>query len=310
MTRILVTGGAGFIGFNFSKFAVSQGHEITVLDSLVGSNISIDEIVQSEMKFIQHDIRDLDSLNTIDGQFDTIIHLAAQTSVQYSILHSKETQEINVGGTDAVIRFAKRFNIGRIIIASSSAVYGDSKEQIHRVGCEGNQISPYAATKFENETQVMECRKEGLEALALRFFNVFGPGQTSTGAYAAVIPSFIEKISIDEPCIIFGDGLQTRDFIFVQDVIELLLNLATISSLSPKNHVYNVGTGIGTTVMDIGAEISELLGFSEFNFITQPRREGDVVHSIADISETEFDLNWKPRFSMKQGLEQFVEQCS
>jgi nucleoside-diphosphate-sugar epimerase len=306
MSRILVTGGAGFIGYNFSKFAVSQGHEITVLDSLVGSSINKDEIVQAGMKFIHHDIRDLDSLTNVDGQFDTIIHLAAQTSVQYSILHPEETREINVQGTSAVVRFANRFNIRRIIAASSSAVYGDSKEQIHQIGCEGNQISPYAITKFENETQVLEFRKEGFEGLALRFFNVFGPGQTSTGAYAAVIPTFIEKISHDSPCTIFGDGLQTRDFIFVQDVIELLLKLATVNALNPKNHVYNVGTGLGIAVKDIGSMISELLGHSEFNFITQPQREGDVIHSIADTSETESDLDWKPRFSIRQGLERLV----
>ena len=306
MSRILVTGGAGFIGYNFSKFAVSQGHEITVLDSLVGSSIKKDEIVQAGMKFIQHDIRDLDSLTNVDGQFDTIIHLAAQTSVQYSILHPEETREINVQGTRAVVRFANRFNIRRIIAASSSAVYGDSEEQIHQIGGEGNQISPYAATKFENETQVLEFRKEGFEGLALRFFKVFGPGQTSTGAYAAVIPTFIEKISHDSPCTIFGDGLQTRDFIFVQDVVELLLKLATMNALNPKNHVYNVGTGLGIAVKDIGSMISELLGHSEFNFITQPQREGDVIHSIADTSETESDLDWKPRFSIRQGLERLV----
>lgn len=310
MSHILVTGGAGFIGYNFSKFAVSQGHEITILDSLVGSNIPSEKIVQSGMKFIQHDIRDLDSLSSVEHQFDTIIHLAAQTSVQYSILNPKETQEINVEGTSAVIRFAKRFNIERIIIASSSAVYGDSKEHVHRIGCEGKQISPYAVTKFETEYLVRDCRKDGFEALALRFFNVFGPGQTSTGAYAAVIPRFIEKISNNSPCTIYGDGLQTRDFIFVQDVIELLLKLATLNTLSPKNHVYNVGTGIGTTVKDIGSMISELLGYSEFNYMTHPQREGDVIHSIADTSETESDLNWKPRFSIRQGLERLVEQSS
>lgn len=308
MTRILVTGGAGFIGYNFSKFAVSLGHEITVLDSLVGSSIRRDEIVRSGMKFIQHDIRDLDSLSDFDNQFDTIVHLAAQTSVQYSILHPEETQEINVEGTNAVIRFAKRFNIKRIIAASSSAVYGDSKEENHQIGNEGIQISPYAETKYENENQVLSFRSDGFEAIALRFFNVFGPGQTSTGAYSAVIPTFIEKISKEQPCTVFGDGLQTRDFIFVQDVIELLLNLSTRRSLTSKSHVYNVGTGICTSVKDIGAMVSELLGHSEFNFITQPRREGDVVNSIADTSETEFDLNWKPRFSIRQGLEQLVEQ--
>lgn len=308
MTRILVTGGAGFIGYNFSKFAVSLGHEITVLDSLVGSSIRRDEIVRSGMKFIQHDIRDLDSLSNFDNQFDTIVHLAAQTSVQYSILHPEETQEINVEGTNAVIRFAKRFNIKRIIAASSSAVYGDSKEENHQIGNEGIQISPYAETKYENENQVLSFRSDGFEAIALRFFNVFGPGQTSTGAYSAIIPTFIEKISKEQPCTVFGDGLQTRDFIFVQDVIELLLNLSTRRSLTSKSHVYNVGTGICTSVRDIGAMVSELLGHSEFNFITQPRREGDVVNSIADTSETEFDLNWKPRFSIRQGLEQLVEQ--
>lgn len=308
MSRILVTGGAGFIGYNFSKFAVSQGHEITVLDSLVGSSIPRDEIVRSGIKFIQHDIRDLDSLTSFDGQFDTIIHLAAQTSVQYSILHPEETQEVNVKGTDAVIKFAKRFNIKRIIAASSSAVYGDSKEENHRIGFEGNRISPYAVTKYENEAQVLKHRSDGFEAVALRFFNVFGPGQTSTGAYSAVIPTFIEKISKGEHCTIFGDGLQTRDFIFVQDVVELLLNLSTMISLSTESHVYNVGTGIGTAVKDIGAMISELLGHSGFNFITQPRRGGDVVNSIAETSETEFDLNWKPRFSIRQGLEQLVER--
>ena len=308
MSRIFVTGGAGFIGYNFSKYAASLGHEITVLDSLVGSSIHSDEIVESGMKFIQHDIRDLDSLSNFDNQFDTIVHLAAQTSVQYSILHPEETQEVNVEGMNAVIRFAKRFNIKRIIVASSSAVYGDSKQESHQIGNEGIRISPYAETKYENEIQVLRHRSDGFEAIALRFFNVFGPGQTSTGAYSAVIPTFIEKISKGESCTIFGDGLQTRDFIFVQDVIELLLNLSTRRSLNTKSHVYNVGTGIGTSVKDMGAMISELLGHSEFNFITQPKREGDVVNSIADTSETELDLSWKPRFSIREGLEQLVEQ--
>ena len=310
MSRILVTGGAGFIGYNFFKFAVSLGHEITVLDSLVGSSIPQDEIVQSGMEFIQHDIRELDSLNSVEGQFDTIIHLAAQTSVQYSLLHPVETQEINGEGTAAVIRFARRFNIRRIIAASSSAVYGDSAEEIHRTGGEGNQISPYAATKYENESQVLKHRLDGFEAISLRFFNVFGPGQTSAGSYAAVIPTFIEIISNDKPFMIFGDGSQTRDFIYVQDVIELLLALATVDSLNSRSHVYNVGTGIGTTVKEIGLIISELLGHSKFNFMTQAQRKGDVLHSIAETSHTEFDLDWSPRFSIRQGLEQLVEQYS
>ena len=308
MSRILVTGGAGFIGYNFSIYAQSLGHDITILDSLVGSNISKDTIVHSGMKFIQRDIRTLDSLNVADGQFDTLIHLAAQTSVQYSILHPEETREINIEGTAAVFRFAKRSSIGRVIVASSSAVYGDSKEEVHRIGEEGNMLSPYAVSKYENEKQVLKHRLDGFEAIALRFFNVFGPGQSSTGAYAAVIPTFIEKISQNIPCTIFGDGFQTRDFIFVQDVIELLLTLATNNSLITKNHVYNVGTGGGTTVKEIGMIISELAGYPEFNYVTQPQREGDVLHSISETKQTEVDLNWQPRFSVRQGLEQLVEQ--
>ena len=310
MSRILVTGGAGFIGFNFSKYALSLGHKITILDSLIGSAISKDEIIHSGMKFIEQDITTLDNLTGDINQFDSIIHLAAQTSVQYSILHPQETQATNINGTAAVFRFAKRFNVGRVIVASSSAVYGDSKEEIHRIGTEGNQISPYAMTKHENEKQVLNHRVGGFEAIALRFFNVFGPGQTSTGTYAAVIPTFIERITDDAPCTIFGDGLQTRDFIYVQDVMELLLKLATTNSLNTNSHVYNVGTGIGTTVKEIGTIISELLGHSEFNFITQPQREGDVLHSIAETTRTEMDLKWKPRFSVRQGLEQIVERKS
>ena len=307
MSRILVTGGAGFIGYNFSKYALSLGHEITILDSLVGSNISKDTIAHSGMKFIERDIRMLDSLNDSDGQFDAIIHLAAQTSVQYSILHPEETWEINVEGTEAVFRYAKRFNISRVIVASSSAVYGDSQEEVHRIGEEGNMVSPYAVSKYENEKQVLKYRLDGLEAIALRLFNVFGPGQSSTGAYAAVIPTFIEKITHNAPCTIFGDGLQTRDFIFVQDVIELLLTLATKKSLETESHVYNVGTGRGTTVKEIGMIISTLVGLQEFNFVTRPHREGDVLHSISETKLTEVDLKWQPRFSVRKGLKQFVE---
>ena len=302
MDRVLVTGGSGFIGSN-------------VIDELMKSfkvvNLDLKPSKNSEIEQIIGDIRDKELVEQVVEKCDVIIHLAAQVSVPLSIDYPQKTLEINVQGTQNIIDAAHKFGIKRLIMASSAAVYGEVSNLPLTEESAGQCLSPYAQSKWENETQIMLARENGLEAVALRFFNVYGPGQSTDGAYAAVIPKFVEMLTTGKQPIIHGDGLQSRDFVHVKDLVRAIENLLECDWNLVDGHAYNLASQSQTTILDI----LELINTSiekinpDFNLIEpnfeQPRK-GDIKHSFADISKITSTLNWKPSTELSQGIEELV----
>jgi len=302
MDRVLVTGGSGFIGSN-------------VIDELMKSfkvvNLDLKPSKNSEIEQIIGDIRDKELVEQVVEKCDVIIHLAAQVSVPLSIDYPQKTLEINVQGTQNIIDAAHKFGIKRLIMASSAAVYGEVSNLPLTEESAGQCLSPYAQSKWENETQIMLARENGLEAVALRFFNVYGPGQSTDGAYAAVIPKFVEMLTTGKQPIIHGDGLQSRDFVHVKDLVRAIENLLECDWNLVDGHAYNLASQSQTTILDI----LELINTSiekinpDFNLIEpnfeQPRK-GDIKHSFADISKITSTLNWKPSTELSQGIDELV----
>lgn len=308
MKHILVTGGAGFIGSNVVKHANEQGLRITVIDSLRPSSKEMDEYIQSGIHYIQCDIRDLDQLNSIKGEFDSLIHLAAQVSVPKSFTHQKETEEINGKGTENVLALAEKLGIKRFILASSSAVYGDYEQMPLEESKIGTIQSPYAKTKLDNEILIEKLFAKGNEFLALRFFNVYGQGQGGNSGYAAVIPIFVNSLREGKEITIFGDGKQTRDFIHVSDVSNLLISLSINKWPHPKQHAFNVGSGQSQTILHVAKLVQKFIDNGkplEIRF--EMEREGDIRHSIASMDSTKEQLGWEPSIAFEEGLKRLIQ---
>lgn len=308
MKHILVTGGAGFIGSNVVKHAHEQGLRITVIDSLRPSSKEMDEYIQSGIHYIQCDIRDLDQLNSIKGEFDSLIHLAAQVSVPKSFTHQKETEEINGKGTENVLALAEKLGIKRFILASSSAVYGDYEQMPLEESKIGTIQSPYAKTKLDNEILIEKLFAKGNEFLALRFFNVYGQGQGGNSGYAAVIPIFVNSLREGKEITIFGDGKQTRDFIHVSDVSHLLISLSINKWPQPKQHAFNVGSGQSQTILHVAKLVQKFIDNGkplEIRF--EMEREGDIRHSIASMDSTKEQLGWEPSIAFEEGLKRLIQ---
>jgi len=302
MNKILVTGGSGFIGSNVIE-ELSKYYKVINFDLIPSKNTAVEEVIG--------DIRDKELVEQVVEKCDVIIHLAAQVSVPLSIDYPQKTLEINVQGTQNIIDAAHKFGIKRLIMASSAAVYGEVSNLPLTEDSAGQCLSPYAQSKWENEAQIMLARENGLEAVALRFFNVYGPGQSTDGAYAAVIPKFVEMLTTGKQPIIHGDGLQSRDFVHVKDLVRAIENLLECNWKLVDGHAYNLASQSQTTILDI----LELINTSiekinpDFNLIEpnfeQPR-EGDIKHSFADISKITSTINWKPSIELSQGIEELV----
>ena len=307
MKHILVTGGAGFIGSNVVKQALKQGIKITVIDSLELTATEMDGYIQSGVDYIQCDIRDLDRLNMVKGEFDSLIHLAAQVSVPKSFSHQKETEETNIEGTENIIALANKLGVKRFILASSSAVYGDCEEIPLTENSTGTLLSPYAETKSVNEMMIKDEFDNGKQFLALRFFNVYGPGQNANSQYAAVIPKFLQLFKQKRPITIFGDGKQSRDFIHVSDVSRLLISLSVEKWPHPNQHIFNVGTGESHTIIQLVDLIEDNID-DTLEVQYEAERAGDILHSVASIASAKEQLNWEPITSFKEGLRLLIER--
>jgi nucleoside-diphosphate-sugar epimerase len=302
MKTILVTGGSGFIGSNVIN-QLMQRFKIINLDLSPSDNSDIEQIIG--------DIRDKELVNQAVEKCDAIIHLAAQVSVPLSMKNPQETFEINVQGTQNIIDVAHKFGIKRLIMASSAAVYGEASDLPLKEQSAGQCLSPYAQSKWENETQILQARENGLEAVALRFFNVYGVGQSTNGAYAAVIPKFIEMITSGKEPIIHGDGLQSRDFVHVHDIVKAIEALLECDWRIVQTHAYNVASQSQTTIIGLIDLINHSIrksvpGFQRIKPNFEQSRSGDIKHSFADISKICGILNWSPSVELSQGIEELV----
>ncbi len=308
MKHILITGGAGFVGSSTVQYALDLGLIVTVLDSFDHSVISKDSLEKLGANVLEMNIQDNQSLEQLKEKYDAIIHLAAQVSVPKSIQDPIRNHAVNVYGTEQILQLAHRNNVKRFIFASSSAVYGDCEELPLNEYHKGKLQSPYAESKSKIENLINAKFAQGAEFLSLRFFNVYGPNQRLDSIYGAVIPIFIDLISRGIQPTIYGTGKQSRDFVHIHDVSRLLIDLAIKPWPNLTQSVYNVGTGTSVTIMELASLIHELTN-SETTFEPsfQPKRMGDIEHSIASITAIVNDLCWKPEISLRDGLKDLIE---
>ena len=299
--KFAVTGGAGFVGNNIVKLLASKGHDIVVIDNLhTGKKENLQEVIE-EIEFYNVDIRDFSKLESILKNVDGIFHEAALTIVQESFQKEKEYFDVNVKGTENIFKIAKKFK-KKVVYASSSSIYGDTKEIPIKENFERKPINPYGQTKLEDEFLAEKYIKEGVSIIGLRYFNIFGKGQT--GSYAGVITQFMNKIFEKKGLEINGDGEQVRDFIHVSDVAQA--NLSAMESKT-KFGFFNIGTGERTSIKNLANMMIELsdekLGL-KFN----SSLKGDVKLSLASTIKTEKGLDWKYRIRLKEGLKQLFEE--
>jgi UDP-N-acetylglucosamine 4-epimerase len=305
MTGYLVTGAAGFIGSNLAEGILAAGHRVVGVDNfLTGKRENITSF-QDRMEFHEGDIRDLPLMRHLCEGVDFVLHHAALASVPWSVDDPVLAHDHNVTGTLNVLVAARDAGVKRVVAAVTSAAYGDTEI----MPCVENQpveaLSPYAATKLMDEMYAaLFSRIYGLPTVGLRYFNVFGKRQDPNSAYAAAIPVFVHKALQDEPPVIFGDGEQTRDFIFIEDVIEANLK-ACEAGPEANGQVFNIGTGKSVTINALCNRILELLG-KDLTPSHGPIRKGDVLHSLADIEKARRVFGYSPNFDDMTGLEKSI----
>lgn len=304
----VVTGGAGFIGSHLCRALLREGRSVRILDNFsTGTRENLDPILKehpNECEVYEQDIRELSELKKLFRKAATVYHQAAVTSVQKSVEDPLDCNSVNVEGTLKVLVAAKDAGVQKVIFASSTAIYGDSEFLPKREEMAPEPISPYAVTKYVSELycKVFSEIRE-LPTVSLRYFNVFGPNQDPKSQYAAVVPRFITRTLAGKSPIIYGDGEQSRDFIFVEDVVAA--NLLAAASEVQGIHL-NIASGQAFTVNEVAEMINEILGL-ELEPIYEPARAGDVLRSEADISQAGKLIGFKPKCSLRDGLVQTVE---
>lgn len=304
MQTCLVTGGAGFIGSHLAERLARDGRRVRVLDDLsTGGRDNLDVLSPLGVEFIEADIRDGRACQLACEGMDVVFHQAALASVPRSVAEPVLTHEVNVGGTLNVLLAARDAGCRRVVMASSSAVYGEDPNLPRLESARPQPLSPYAAQKLAAETygQVF-WHSYGFETVALRYFNVFGPRQDPASQYAAAIPLFMKACLGDERPVIFGDGLQSRDFTYVANVVEA--NLAAAVAPGAPGLALNVGAGGRITILDLVRQIAGLTGRPGLEPRFEPARAGDVRHSQADLTGCREALGDLPLVSLKEGLEE------
>ena len=314
MPQLLITGGAGFIGSTLAKIVLERGWNVRILDNLsTGLESTARELENMGVKVFLGDIRDDSLLDSAMEGCDAVAHLAAQVSVPLSVSNPEETMSINVDGTTNVLNACLKHGVKRMVMASSAAVYGEAESLPLKEEDAGQVLSPYAESKWKNESQILEARENGLHATALRFFNVYGIGQRPDGAYAAVVPKFADMMAQGITPRLHGDGLHTRDFVHVHDVCSAICSLIEGEWKAEEFHVYNVATQTKITLLDLISTINQALGSSmkDYQPITAthgPERVGDIQHSMADIERIQTTLDWQPIVSFEDGIEGLVRE--
>ena len=293
--KYVVTGGAGFIGSHLVKHLLSEGHDVTIIDNMYRGRLSNLHGFLEKINLVQLDILEYEKLRNYIKNADGIFHQAALTSVVESYQKQSEYHKVNVIGTENIFKIAKEFSI-KVVFASSSSVYGNITKIPITENFDRKPINPYGKTKLEDEYLCENFVKSGSEIIGLRYFNVYGLGQTLD--YAGVITKFLENISSDKPPVIFGDGSQIRDFVFVKDIARA--NLFAMES-SITNGFFNIGTGIGISIKDL-AHLMIKISNKKLNPIFDKLPEGDVKSSQADATLAKSSFNWNYTTKLEEGL--------
>lgn len=302
--RSLVTGGAGFIGHHLVGELVRRGDDVIVIDSYITGSRARLSAFEAHIELIQGDIRDAGVVARAMRGVDTVFHLAALPSVQRSVHDPITTNEINVGGTINVVRAAAEAGTRRLVFSGSSSVYGAAPGLPRRESQRPDPRSPYAVSKLAGEGYVRSIGAVGdVEAVILRYFNVFGPGQDPTSEYAAVVPRFIDAALSGVQPVVYGDGRQTRDFTYVDNAV--VANLLASEVPDAAGEVLNIGCGERTTLLELLAIISGASGV-ELDPAFEPALPGDVRDSQADISRARNVLGYRPEIDIASGIERTV----
>ena len=305
MALYLVTGGAGFIGSNIVEQLVKRGEKVRILDDF--STGKRENIVgfKDSIELIEGDLRDWEIVKRVMAGVDFVLHQGALPSVERSIEDPLTTTKVNILGTLNVLLAAREVKVKRVVYASSSSVYGDTPTLPKKEGMKTNPQSPYAVTKLIGEEY---CRIYysiyGLETVCLRYFNVFGPRQDPGSQYAAVIPKFITLMLTGKSPPIYGDGEQSRDFTFIDNVVEA--NLETCKAKGAPGEVFNIACGKRVTINELVERLNKILQ-TRIEPTYQSPRKGDVRHSLADISQARKTLHYSPEIGFDEGLEKTVQ---
>jgi UDP-N-acetylglucosamine 4-epimerase len=312
--RILVTGGAGFIGSNLCEYFIDKGYQVVCLDNLAtGFLHNLDKIIDHpNFTMINGDIRNFETCQNAVSGIDYVLHQAALGSVPRSINDPITTNEVNISGFLNMLTCARDAKVKRFIYAASSSTYGDSQELPKVEEVIGKPLSPYAITKYVNELYAEIFSKiYGIETIGLRYFNVFGRKQNPNGAYAAVIPLFVKKFMNYESPVINGDGNHSRDFTYIDNVIQM--NELAMTTVNPEaiNTVYNTACGDRTTLTQLVQLLKNNLVNLDYNIssievIHGPNRAGDIPHSLASIEKAKNKLGYMPKYSIEKGIQEAV----
>ena len=303
MAKYLVTGGAGFIGANLAAALVRLGHEVRILDNF-STGLRENLAVAPDAEVVEGDVRSYHIVREAVDGVDFVLHQAALPSVPRSVRDPITTSDVNITGTLNVLNAARDAKVRRLVYASSSSIYGDNSVLPKHEGLAPAPLSPYAVSKLTGEHY---CRVYttlyGFETVILRYFNVFGPNQNARSEYAAVIPRFIDRIANGEPPVVYGDGRQTRDFTFVENVVAA--NLAACERDSIQGRVFNVAAGRQVSLLDLVSALGALMR-REVQPVFNPARPGDVKHSYASIDAARQALGYEPTVDLKDGLARMV----
>jgi UDP-glucose 4-epimerase len=301
--NFLITGAAGFLGSALANRLAEEDHQVRGLDDL---STGEPQALSDDVHFTRGDVNDRPKLWTLLQDVDCVYHLAARVSVSESLLYPREYNAVNVGGTVSLMEAMRDVGVGRVVLISSGAVYGDQQEQPLREDAPPSPRSPYAVSKLAAEYYVRTIGALwGIETVSLRVFNAYGPGQHLPPSHPPVIPNFIRQGLRGGSLVVHGDGNQTRDFIFVNDVVRAMISTATATTINQL--VINVGSGLETSVRTVAQKVLELTG-NKAELLFTPRNDPGVSRMCADISLAREKLDYQPRHDLDEGLRLTLEQ--
>lgn len=306
MKKYLITGGCGFIGSHIAEALVNKNEEVVIFDNLSSGYEHNIADFRDKVTFIKGDVRDVDALREVMTGVTHVFHEAALVSVFESVEKPYDNHEINLTGTLNVLTAAKGAGAKRLVVASSAAIYGNDPTLPKKEDMVPQPESPYALAKITKEYYLSVFNKlYGLETVSLRYFNVFGPRQDPSSMYSGVISKFVDVISAGEDPTVFGDGEQTRDFVFVKDVVQANL-LAMDAPSEICGNSFNVGTGKQTSLLQLLDALKSITG-KEFTVNFKDVRAGDIKHSVSDISKAIDKLGYSPQYNITSGLQKLLE---
>ncbi len=303
MTNCLITGGAGFIGHHLANRLVALGRHVRVIDDLSAGDPSA---LDQRVLFTRGDVRDQPKLWTLLHDVDCVYHLAAKVSLPQSVLYPRDYNDTNVGGTVSLMEAMRAVGVKRIVMASSGTIYGDQRRQPVDETVVPELLTPYAVSKFAAEHYVATLGVHyGIETVALRIFNAYGPGQALPPAYPPVVPHFIHQILSGGTVMLYGSGKQTRDYVYINDVVDALIVAGGQNDVDRQ--VINIGTGVETSVAELVAAIEKISGHSA-HIIRNEERSGGVKRLVADLEKAQKLLDYQPEVTLIEGLSRMVRQ--